>query len=99
MIDALSAAFRKRGLNATLKTSTAVPSTHPHAVIVLMLALAIASACTRSDSPDSALKISPEPLAHHQITLAALPAPFATKSVSNPPRMIPGAPGPRLDSP
>jgi glucose/arabinose dehydrogenase len=31
----------------------------------------------------------PEPLAHHEITAATLPKPFATRSVSNPPSIIP----------
>src|SRR5207244_8227180 len=56
---------------------------------VLALALAISPACTPGESPDSPVKINPERLAHHEITLATLPAPFATKSVSNPPRVIP----------
>ena len=81
-----------------MKTDT-VPSTRPHAVVVLALALAISPACTPGESPDSAVKISPEPLAHHEITLATLPAPFATKSVSNPPRMIARPAGAELNLP
>ena len=89
----------KTGLNATLKTDTAVPSTHPRAVVVLALALAISPACTPGESPDSPVKINPERLAHHEITLATLPAPFATKSVSNPPRVIPRPSGAQLNLP
>ena len=54
-------------------------------------------ACTRRS--ESSVTLEPEPLAHHEVTAATLPAPFVTPSVSNAPRIVPRPDGARLNLP
>lgn len=50
--------------------------------------------CSRDSEPP--LVIRPEPLGHHEVTAASLPAPFATPSVVNGPSIIPQPAGASL---
>jgi glucose/arabinose dehydrogenase len=64
------------------------------AVVAALLSLFVS--CSRSSESSASVAISPEPLAHHEVTQASLPPPFATRSVSNPPQVVPRPSGARL---
>ncbi|HLW78230.1 MAG TPA: PQQ-dependent sugar dehydrogenase, partial [Terriglobia bacterium] len=62
----------------------------------LLLAILSPGCFWNSEPP---LTIKPQPLGHHNVTVATLPAPFASPSVSNPPRVVPQPTGASLNLP